>query len=92
MVSKVRLCNSFLGSIDAFPSLMLFLRGLSMRKQDGKRRPGPFAALEVLCQSVRSRYESFASAMVTSPTLWSCTSGDVMGRMADRGRLYSTSR
>ena len=46
-----------------------------------------FSALMVLRHSLHFCYESATSAIVTSPTLVSCTSGDVAGRIADRGRL-----
>lgn len=45
------------------------------------------AALMILHHSSRSYYESATSSMVTSPALVSCTSGEVAGRMADRGRV-----
>jgi hypothetical protein len=89
-VSVYDLLSSSLQPLFGFLSLQhRRLRGsLGMRG----RRLGTFAARIVLRRSDRRCYDSPASAIVTSPIPLSCTRGDVVGRSAECGRSYSTSR
>jgi hypothetical protein len=96
-ISK-RIVQSTISLYRVLMSQLFSFRTLSTRKlprdEGGADGVGlsPFVSTDSTPPFDRPYYGSPASAIVTSPDPWSCTSGDVTGRMADRGRPYPTSR